>query len=186
MSLIGGEMNGRTHFVRENKSILIQLAHTDGKKPRAASRLGKALANYTNPRLTTYDAEFHQKIKDLRPEWAPRVHERVARKKELLITFARLGFQRPAMRSDLGIGLRAYTAPSHPSYDFEFTSMLRRLAPTWFYKNRSRPKYLGTLKDLAPIPKGHEGDVWQFLTGHFIIFENGDWRPLDLTLGELK
>lgn len=177
--------NGRTQQARERKGILLGLAES-GDKPRPATALGKALTNYTNPKSSSYDAEFHQKIKDIRPEWAPRSHNQIVRKKELLIIFAKLGFQRPAMKSDLGISLRAYTATSHSSYDSEFTSMLRGLAPTWFYKDRSRPIYLGILNGLAPIPKGREGDVWRFLNGHFIIFENGDWRPLDLTLGDLK
>jgi superfamily II DNA or RNA helicase len=113
-----------------NKAKLLKLAREGAKKPHYKSSLGSALIRYTNQSSGSFDPEFNEKIRDLRPDWFVNT---AAVKKETLLRMAKNGYQKPPENSPLYTALHmSYTRSVSNSFDPEFNKEIRKLRPEWF------------------------------------------------------
>ena len=51
------------------KSEIIKLAEQSKKRPSSKTKLGACLANYVNKSSSSYDDDFDNRIRTLRPDW---------------------------------------------------------------------------------------------------------------------
>jgi len=116
------------------KERLLKMARNGDDRPSGRKHeLGAALGRYTNPRTASYDKEFDDEIRRLRPDWFVNQNELANEKKKSLLEMARNNEDRPSGRKhELGTALQRYTNPDHDCYDKEFDDEIRRLRPDWF------------------------------------------------------
>jgi superfamily II DNA or RNA helicase len=125
------------------KNTLLELAKSGGPKPFWKSSLGKVLNNYTGQTHGTFDLQFTEEIKALRPDW---FEDTAQLKKNTLLALAKSGGPKPFKNSKdpetkrLGQALTNYIKQSHDSFDPQFTEEIKALRPDWFTGKRGRPK----------------------------------------------
>ena len=132
---------------KEKKSQILQLAASGSPKPNKRKHpLGSALANYTTENYASYDAEFKNKLQELRPDWYKTVRDSKG-KKAALLELAASGGKKP-LRSErpLGNALQSYITSSQPTYDPEFKNKIQELRPDWFPKNELEDKKAALLE----------------------------------------
>lgn len=83
-----------------------------------------------------YDMDFTFQLRQVNPSWFVMPSDLVSQKKEELLRMAREG--KPRLNAKFGLGkcLSHYVFCRGRSYDAEFDSEIRRIAPHWFKKGR--------------------------------------------------
>jgi len=113
---------------------LLKIALMKGGRPSQKTKLGRMLNNFVNPRSKNYHANFTKDIKRISKEnrlgWF--LNESSDTAKELLLSMARGGHDRPSRNTEEGKQLSKYLAR-----DQVFRDLIRYLAPNWF-KNRRK------------------------------------------------
>jgi hypothetical protein len=118
----------------ENKELLLERAAKGESRPSQCTKLGACLCNYVNKNNNCYDLEFDVKIRKLRLDWFVSQSDIVKEKKERLLKMARNGESKPNWKTKLGLVLGKYTNKKSNTYDPEFDTKIRKLAPHWFRK----------------------------------------------------
>lgn len=59
----------RLEKTAQKKEQLIALAKSNSARPRMSDELGQALNNYTSKASHSYDPDFSNTIRELRPDW---------------------------------------------------------------------------------------------------------------------
>lgn len=118
----------------ENKLFVIAMARNNEHRPSQNTKLGACFQNYISPNSKAYDPNFHQLIKDLRPDW---FINSAVKMKEYLISRARNGDECPSTYKHstdhkIGMALRRYVNPNTNVYDLVFDQTIRSLRPDWF------------------------------------------------------
>lgn len=142
---------GRKEYVAEKKERLLEMAKNGEPRPRyqgtqdkTTRELSFSLANYTRKTRGDYDAVFTEKIKAIAPHWFMSVHEKMAAKKERLLTLAEEGATKPSCSSKdsetrkLGVALACYISPKHKLYDQSFAEKIRKARPGWVPRTRKK------------------------------------------------
>jgi hypothetical protein len=124
----------------KKKKILLDMAAAGAKKPSAYDidnedmrKLAGSLSNYISPTSASFDAEFTENLRHIRPDWFVRSS---VLKKERLIELAMAGADRPSISSKdrelrcLATSLANYACKSSP--DKEFAEKIHNLRPDWF------------------------------------------------------
>lgn len=115
------------------KEKLIELANSGASRPTCRHELGRFLTYYTAKSTHSYDLDFDQKIRKLRPDWFSVIETARREKKDLLLELAKRGESRPQLKvHPLGFALNSFTNKQKKSYDREFDKEIRKLAPDWF------------------------------------------------------
>lgn len=116
----------------DKKNKLIALAKKNAKRPvKRTDSLGNALCNYTSHDKTTYDAVFTKNIKKIAPHWFKKSSDHA---KDQFVKMAKQKSAKPKSSSLLYKKLIEYTNKTRSSYDAQFDSTIRNLAPHWFVK----------------------------------------------------
>jgi hypothetical protein len=123
---------GRPHPNVRKKQTLREMAINGEPRPSQKTRIGMALSQYTSPASTSYDEDFHEELKGLRPDWFVPQTQGSAQKKRELLRMAAQGEARPTYRTRLGQALCNYTGKNSPVYDAGFDREIRRIRPDWF------------------------------------------------------
>jgi hypothetical protein len=117
------------------KCELLKMAAANESRPSRKSQLGMKLGNYINKTGGSYDPEFAEGIKTIRPEWF-NYSSKVAEKKAKLLELAHdLTQQRP--KCSLKNSLSSYTVKGG-SYDEKFDVIIRTLRPDWFVEGAKK------------------------------------------------
>lgn len=111
----------------EKKKEIIKLAKSGADKPLQNSMLGKALITYYYPSFKSYDPEFVDTIKNLRPDWFVNKTDIANITKNRLIELARNKKPKPKSKTVLYRNLVGYCYR-----DKFFAAKLKKLAPDWF------------------------------------------------------
>jgi hypothetical protein len=120
------------------KQRLREMAINGEPRPSQKTKIGRSLTQYTSPANTSYDREFHEEMKGLRPDWFVSQTQVATEKKNELLRMARAGEPRPSHdKTRIGQALSNYTRRNSPAYDPEFDKTIRSLRPDWFvYQNQ--------------------------------------------------
>jgi hypothetical protein len=114
----------------ENKRVLLEMAKRGEGKPNKKHKLGAALSSYIMKSQGSYDSEFTDKLKELRPDW---FEDTAKTNKDLIIEMARNGESKPHWKKHkLGGVFSSYISESNSSFDLEFTNVIKELRPDWF------------------------------------------------------
>jgi len=116
------------------KTKIIQLAKSGAKRPSCRTKIGNSFYGYTQKLNNSYDPDFTELIKKLRPDWFLNQSEIAHQKKQKLIQIAKSGANRPHRSTKLGIAICSYTSKVHLSHDPDFTKLIKKLRPDWFKK----------------------------------------------------
>lgn len=116
--------------LKSTKTTLLTMAKNGEVRPNYLTKLGKALSRYTSATGVSYDEEFTEQIKILRPEWFNSL--RTAKIKHDILDRARRNLSRPKQTTKLGRALNKYSTTNHESYDKELVEQLKLLRPDWF------------------------------------------------------
>lgn len=135
------DWKGRKGKSIENKNTFLLMAENNEPKPSSYTRYYIELSRYTNPKSPTYDAEFTKKLLSIQPDSWMTIKEKLARRKEALLTMAKNNEPRPEGGSKECLAIARYTHPRKSSYDAEFTKKLLSLKPEYC---RSYRKVVGT------------------------------------------
>lgn len=120
----------RTDLAQKKKIKLLRMAALGKDRPNSRTdALGKSLKKYITPSSTSFDKFFLEKLMIVAPGWFRRAADE---KKQNLLKLASKGLERPSYDTPLGKVLRFYTSKSASSFDEEFTSRVKVLAPHWF------------------------------------------------------
>ncbi len=138
----------------ETKQELLALATSGARRPRSANRrnnttvprhealLARKLYNYTvEGRGTCYDAAFHAKLRETRPDWFDR--NDADDKKALLLRMAAEGKPKPTRSSKdveekrMAMALYNYCYEASNVYDAAFVARLEALRPEWLRRVRN-------------------------------------------------
>ena len=112
-------------------------------------KAGRGLVTYTNKRHGCYDPVFNAEIRRLRPDW----FDVAATNKKKLLKMAKAGKPRPKPKK-LSIQLTSYTCSGHTSYDSDFDTKIRALAPDWFNNAKRQRQTAKNKMELLEIAKG--------------------------------
>jgi hypothetical protein len=148
---------------KKNKLEIIEMAKRGEGRPHwKKHKLGGALSNYIKEKGSSFDLEFTNVIKELRPDW---FEDTAKTNKDLIIEIAKRGEGRPHHRNHkLGGVLSSYIMKSQGSYDSEFTDKLKELRPGWFEDEMEKRKKVSFEKMREVMPdfvKFKEGQEWK-------------------------
>lgn len=118
---------------QEKKEAILKMALEGGLRPKTTTVLGQALANYLDPKSTSYDADFKHKLVEERPDWFQKGSEK---KKAMILSLAKQGKEKSSLRGELLTAFRNYTNPKNTSYDRIFHLLMMEVAPHWLVKKR--------------------------------------------------
>ena len=111
----------------QNKEIILQLARNGAAKPsRRKHPLGEALNAYTRTSSGSFDMEFDEKIRELRPDWFVKKHE----SKQQILKIAEGG--KLKLQGNLVKILNYYTKTYSKGYCVDFYQKIYSLRPDWF------------------------------------------------------
>jgi hypothetical protein len=142
------------------KKQLLEMARSGAPRPNCNKHpLGQVLGYYTNPNSQTYDKEFSEEIRLLRPDW----FVNTADKKKQLLEMAKNGEPKPERRKhELKNSFYLYTNPKKNTYDHKFTNEIKEIRPDWFVTqsdiaNNKKKQLLEMAKngEPKPIPNKH-------------------------------
>jgi hypothetical protein len=120
----------QTQIANQMKQQLLNLAKNGKNKPSQKTKLGTLFSNCKNKKSYSYDPDFINEIKKIRPDWLVRSS---FTNRQKLITMAKNGENRPSRRkTKIGALLLNYTSKSCASYDADFDKTIRKLRPDWF------------------------------------------------------
>ena len=144
-------MSGKIFTIAEKKAKILCLAASGEEKPLQYKHpLGLALKAYTGPTSCSYDANFAEKLREMRPDWFKTCLDPEGKKKEI-IELAQSGADKPQEPDHpLGSSLRNYLCPSSATYDPKFKQTLKKLRPDWF---RNRFKSETKKKEILELAK---------------------------------
>lgn len=116
------------------KEEIIKLAERGASKPNDKKGvISRAYSRYTDKNKKSYDSDFVQKLKKIRPEWFLSPSEKSKIKKDELIKMAQNGDQKPNARTnELGKILPFYLNPKSPLFDKDFRIVIKKIRPDWF------------------------------------------------------
>ena len=113
-----------------NKSEIIRLAKTGEPFPHNLKHpLGKVYANYICETARTFDSEFKNTLKKIRPDW---FEDKVSKNKEVIQNIAKQEGKKPQQGTVIGDALARYVAKKSKRYDSVFAEELKKLRPDWF------------------------------------------------------
>lgn len=131
----------KTRKTKENKELLLALAKEGKDRPSLDSELGKALKRYTYSLGVSFDIQFDNQIRSIRPDWFREASvSSSAQKKRQLIELAKSGGKRPTSRTQLGKCLISYLSKTQKTYDPNFESEIKLIRPDWFLKKEKIQK----------------------------------------------
>jgi hypothetical protein len=122
----------RTNIANKTKKEIIKIAKTNIPKPMHNSKLGEAIYRYTNKKSKSYDEEFTNQLKKIKPTWVITRADIANKNKQDIIKLAKLGKSRPPKTTRLGAYLSNCINKNNYSYDAEFTKEIKKLRPDWF------------------------------------------------------
>ena len=115
------------------KQLLREMARRGEQRPTQKTPIGRALSQYASPANSSYDREFHEELRKLRPDWFASQTEIANQKKRELLRMAQNGEKRPSHdKTKLGQALSNYTRKGSPVYDPEFHRAIVKIRPDWF------------------------------------------------------
>ncbi len=116
----------------DNKSILLEMARNNDYKPSPTSKLGRLLYSYCYSKHKSYNEEFYNQLKQLRPDWF--INNSTSKlNKEKLLQMAQNNENRPSSHTTkIGKSLQRYTHKTSHCYDEEFYNQINGLRPDWF------------------------------------------------------
>lgn len=117
------------------KNQLLEMARNNEPRPSRKSQLGMKLGNYINKTGGSYDPDFAQKIRELRPDWF-NYASKVGEKKQKLLEIAAIE-NSPRPKGELKNSLSSYTVRGG-SYDAEFDEKIRAMRPDWFVEGAKK------------------------------------------------
>lgn len=176
------------YHTKIKKDKLLQMAKDGLERPKQKRHeLGKVLGQYTDPKTTSYDEEFSNEIRSLRPDWFVKLKMSKS-KKQQLIDLAYSKSPKPYFKSELGRALQSYCSLSSNCYDEEFKSKIHTLVPEWFNKfsnNDFREEILKIAISGGPKPN------WKTQIGTAVIrytnpSQNGYDPDFDKKIKELR
>lgn len=136
---------------KEKKEKLLEMAKAGAKKPRINTsnieerKLGTTLSRSCSEKSRDFDQDFKNKITAIRPDWFTKTSDL---KKEELLKIAKERGQRPSKHSEseheraLANALHEYLKKTSFSYDEEFASEIKKVAPHWLRTHSKKKKQL--------------------------------------------
>jgi hypothetical protein len=150
----------------EKKQLLLEIAMNGDPRPsQRTHELGTVLSSYTNnSNNTSYDLDFDQQIRALRPDWFVLSSDVANEKKRQLLEIAKNGEAKPvAHKHTLAQVFSFYTSYKSGCYDSEFEKQIRELRPDWFMSkldvaNQKKQRLLEMAKngESRPNQRTHE------------------------------
>jgi hypothetical protein len=172
----------------EKKQELIEMAKDGESRPVARKHLlGLPLSWYTTERSQSYDDEFTELIKHIRPDWFA---DTATENKCKLLEMAKNNKTRPRSGKDkLGAVLVSYTCKKNLSmYDAEFDHQIRELAPHWFKGytvSENKKQLLRMAKNGERRPAEHKHPLASSLN-NYILKDNSSYDiDFDKTIRKL-
>lgn len=126
----------------DKKRKLFKLAaNKKAKRPSNKTTLGIALASYTSKKSKSYDPDFTNKIRKMKPDWFLfSKNQAVVDRKNEFLRMAKKGMERPTNKTKLGKFLICYTCKGSKLYDDKFNKKIRKARPDWFRNTDSIKK----------------------------------------------
>jgi superfamily II DNA or RNA helicase len=120
----------------KNKKALLEMAKNGEVRPNQKKhKLGPVLSSYTQRGRETYDEDFDNEIRELRPDWfLTKSNLAHLKKKEILIIASNGGIKPKQGHHKYGAFFSRCTNKNHISYDKDFDKEIRTLRPDWFKK----------------------------------------------------
>jgi hypothetical protein len=112
--------------VKKNKETLLELAKSGARKPPSQSKLYPRLTSYIAKSQPLFDADFNQKIRELRPDWFEKTADK---NRKTLLEMARNGAKKPGRETKIGTMLSCYM-----HRDPRFKKQIHNLRPDWFHR----------------------------------------------------
>jgi len=123
----------------QKKDQLLKMAKNKESKPFPKKHpLGANLNGYICSSSYSYDKEFVEKLKKIRPDWLITQSDRTNKKKKQLLEAAKNGKPKPKYKTKLGIALHSYVDLSQSPYDKEFVEKLKKIRPDWLITQSDR------------------------------------------------
>lgn len=115
---------------RKKKDQLLDMARRGEERPHHKTNLGRSLNGYVCKKNKSYDANFDAELRKLAPKW---FENSAQTKKNQLLEMAKKGMDKPIRgHNPLAISLSSYIRKTSNSYDHNFFTEIRKLAPHWF------------------------------------------------------
>jgi predicted house-cleaning noncanonical NTP pyrophosphatase (MazG superfamily) len=180
----------RTQIANKNKQNLIKMAKSGEDRPKARTKIGRQLCEYTNKSSNSYCPIFDKIINRLAPNWFLGKEQISYQKKQRLIKLAKSGSKRPNKKTKEGQLLINYTCKKSGSYCRNFDKNIRKLRPDWFIsrtqiankKKQDLIKMANRGKD-RPIQKTEYGSA---LTNYTCKFSGCYCPTFDKTIRKLR
>ena len=149
---------------KEKKAEILRLASSGASRPpRRNHPLGNVLAKYISESAFSFDADFKNKLQELRPDWFKFKEKRSLEiEKAALLKLAASGAEKPLPKKHpLGHKLKSYISHNSKCFDPEFKNKLQKIRPDWFQRYKGPETRKAALLNLAtsgaekPLLKKH-------------------------------